>query len=221
MTDYRNERRHLDAIVDDDTAPKLLRTAVARHLATYDKVVALKNDTLTHRRHLHDELAQARNNEPHRIVAALDGKGTMTIDEIGTTIDIIERTLKVTEMRADQARRAANAAWHHAERQPFIDAIDDALAWFASHRTKTSWEQPLPPHLEYAWRHAASNYLWHLPMVPKRHRFTRLNSTKTTEVMRRVWHLVGTDDLTRLDDDRGRHRYSVNVLWDDLLDEAD
>jgi hypothetical protein len=220
MTDRRRQRVPLDAIVEDPTAPKALTTAIERHLAAYERVAALHADADADRRHLIDSHTAARRNEPGRILDALKGKAKVTVDDIGGSIDLLARATDLAAMRTTIMRRAADLAWAEVEREPFVDAIDEVLPWIVEHRRSTPWNRAMPTHIAYAWQRAGGNYSWHLPTLPKRHRFTRLDLVRPTEAMRRVWESIGTDDVVRLDDEGRRQRYRVVAYWDDLDDDA-
>ena len=220
MTDRRRQRANLDALIDDPTAPKALTAAIKRHLDHYDRVVDLRAAIDTDRRALIENLANARRHEPARVLAALNGKGKVTVDDVGGTIDLLARSVDLADTRATVMRRADDLAWAEVERAPFIDAIDEVLPWIVEHRRSTPWNRAMPEHIAYAWQRAGGNYSWHLPTLPQRHRFTRLDLVRPTEAMRRVWNAIGTDDVVRLDDEGRRQRYRVVAYWDDLDDDA-
>jgi hypothetical protein len=219
MTDTHNRRRPLDAIIEDQTAPKTLKAAIERHLAIYDKALALKVATGTERAALIEGYATARRNEPARLLDAMAGKTTPTVDDVGGTLDLMARALDLADTRATIMRRTVDLAWDTVERAPFTDAIDDVLPWVLDHRRSTPWTRDVAAHVEYAWRQSRGMYLWHVPGLPTRHRFTVLDVNRPTEPMRRVWDAMGTDAVVRLDDDNGRHRYRATLDWEDLLDD--
>lgn len=222
MTNTNNARRHLDELLEDSTTPKALRQAIERHLRTYDRALELKRTIDTERRNLIAERDNASRNEPTRLIAALSGKAEVTVEDVGGSIDLLNRAVDLANERSAIARRTTDAAWNQAERLPFMDAIDEVLPWIAEHRKATPWDEPLPAHINYAWNRASGNYIWQMPFVLKRHRFVRLLTTRHTEAMRRTWAAYGTADVERLDnDDRGRHIYRVTAYWPDLLDEVD
>jgi hypothetical protein len=214
----KDTRRHLDAIIEDPTAPKTLKTAIERHLATYDKVVALKIANDIERAAAIEDYATARRNEPARVLATMAGKITPTVDDVGMALDLLARAVSLADIRKTIMHRTVNLAWDTAEQAPFIETLDDVLPWVLDQRRSTPWTRDVADHVDHAWRHAAGNYLWEVPGLPKRHRFYTLNLNRPTGPMRRVWDAIGTNAVIRLDDDNGKHRYRATLDWDDLID---
>jgi len=213
-------RPHLEATINDPTAPASLTTALKQSLTAYDRAQELKTEVNAERKRLNAERDAARHDEPRRLLAMLAGKTKVTVDDVALGIDVLNAAVNHAEQQAATMRRLTDLAWHNVTHTPITAAIDDVLPWVATHRIDTPWDEPLPAHIDHIWQLAGGAYLWHLPMVTKPCRFTRLKTSGTTQAMRRVWQAIGTDDVVLIDDSTPTLRkYRITAYWEDLATE--
>lgn len=212
----QRSRPHLEATIDDPTAPATLKQALKQTLTRYDRAVDLNTAVSAERQRLNADLTAAQRNEPHRLMAMIAGKTKVTVDDVALGIDALTAAVTHAEQQAATMRRLIDLTWHNVERAPIDAALDDVLPWVAGHRIDTPWHEPLPAHIDHIWHLAGGAYLWHLPMVTKPRRITRLQTSGATETMRRVWHALGTDDIVLIDNTDTTRKYRVTAYWPDL-----
>jgi len=217
--DQATSRRHLDAIVNDATAPAALRDELREALAIFDATVVLHKHATDDRRRAADAVTDTRRNEARRIFDAYQAGSTVTVDDILPDLDLLIADEDVKTARAHAARRVVDHSWNNATKVVIPRHARDVLGWVAAARAAEPWSVPIADHLVHAWHTASGFFAWQLPPLAPEYRFRALSVDRHTEAMRRTWALVHAGDVALVDEQPGRLTYRVNAYWPDLLPE--
>lgn len=217
--DQKTSRRHLDAIVNDPTAPAALVDDLREALAIYDATVVLHDHATNDRRRAAEAVKETRRNETRRIFDAYQAGSVVTVDDILPDLDLLVANEEVTSTRAIATRRIVNHAWMFADRGVIQQHAPDVMRWVAAARAEQPWSVPIADHLVDAWHGVAGRFAWQLPAVAPEHRFHTLRLERHTETMRRTWAEIHNGNVTLVDEKPGTLTYRVNAYWPDLLPE--
>ena len=209
------ERRHLEQIAADSTAPKPLRNELKQRLATLDAVTRLSEQATVEQREAATRERAHRKDSPSLILDALDeGLKVSTGDLLPDYLDILNRHI-LTDHRQAVARNAVNAAWQRVHSTLGRHAVD-VLGWIAEVRVGLPFDEALPEHQTYAWKEVSGRFQFRLPPVSAEHRFRTLNVNATSEAMRRTWRAVAARETHPVADNPLMRQ--VVGFWPDLED---
>lgn len=205
------QRPIFDAIAADKSAPAGLRKALKAGLETYDYLVESDTSALEWARHARRIALDARRSEASRLLERAKER-TLEWDNVAVELTRLEAEADSATERSRFLFTARAKAHHEVFEGAFWTHRRETLAWVASVRVDTPWEDPSPDHVAFAWTRISGMFRWEYPTVAHEYKPASLVLDTRYPLSRLVWQAIA-DERVDYSDRRTRTHGTVLAYW--------